>query len=363
MLAQGFTDHYKRLKKTGAKRASFFGFLAMLAPLGASTSVFAGKANLNSPTGTHGLIMVDKVGGFVRFFDPATDKELASFNPSDGPGAKPHELAISPDHKTAYVSVYGDGVYGNNPHPGHSIAIFDLVSQKMVGSIDLSPYIAPHGLQIDLHGTLYVACDLSRKVLVVDPQKRSIEAAIDVEGTGHWIALLPDRKKLYVANKTDRPFVSVVDVKARKMVGKVPMPGGMQGIVAAPDGKTVLVADSSAPYIHVISTANDTEIDKVQVEGEEKGLYKVFYTPDGKHVLTCQPDGQINIFDAANLHAPQHMLKSAGTALMGFAFTPDGKFALVGNHGQGTVTRIALTSATVVNTFAAGKGVETLAYY
>jgi DNA-binding beta-propeller fold protein YncE len=147
------------------------------------------------------------------------------------------------------------------------------------------------------------------------------------------------------------------------MVGKIPMPGGMQGIAAAPDGKIILVADSSEPYIHLISTANDTEIDKVQVEGQQKGLYKVFYTPDGKHVLTCQPDGNVNIFDAANLHAPQHVVKSAGTALMGFAFTADGKYALVGNHGQGTVTRIDLTSNSVVTTFAAGKGVETLAYY
>src|SRR6516164_5867376 len=64
--------------------------------------IWSANVNLNSSTGTHGLIMVDKVGGYVRFFDPATDKELASIDPSDGVGIKPHELAISPDHKTAY---------------------------------------------------------------------------------------------------------------------------------------------------------------------------------------------------------------------------------------------------------------------
>jgi YVTN family beta-propeller protein len=48
---------------------------------------------------------------------------------------------------------------------------------------------------------------------------------------------------------------------------------------------------------------------------------------------------------------------------MGFAFSADGKTALVGNHGQGTVSRIDLATATVTNTFPAGKGVETLAYY
>ncbi len=57
------------------------------------------------------------------------------------------------------------------------------------------------------------------------------------------------------------------------------------------------------------------------------------------------------------------MLKSAGTALMGFAFAADGKTALVGNHGEGTVTRFDLDSGTVLGTFPAGKGVETLAYF
>jgi DNA-binding beta-propeller fold protein YncE len=318
---------------------------------------------LNAPTGTNGLIMVDKVGGQVRFFDPKSDRELVSFPPAPEAGAKAHELAISPDHRTAYVTVYGDGVYGNNPHPGHTVAIVDLATRKMTSSIDIAPHQAPHGVQVDAKGNVYVACDLSRRVLILDPAKRAVVAAIDVEGTGHWIALLPDASKLYVANKNDKPFVSVVDVKARKMMGRIPMPHGAQGIVASPDGKTVLVADFSEPFIHVISTATDQEIDKVRVTGFDRGLYKIFFSPDGKRVLTALPTGQINIFDAADLRAPQKVLKSAGTALMGFAFAPDGKTALVGNHGEGTVTRFDLDSGTVLGTFPAGKGVETLAYF
>lgn len=335
----------------------------LLTLLVAATPALALAANLNSPTGTTGLIMVDKVGGQVRFFDPATDQELNAFAPDPQAGLKAHELAISPDHKTAYVTVYGDGVYGNNPHPGHSVAIIDLASRKMTGSIDIAPFQAPHGIQVDAAGHLYVACDLSRKVLILDPRNRRVVAAVDVEGTGHWLALLPDGSKLYVANKNDKPFVSVVDVKARKMVGRVSVPHGTQGITASPDGKTVLVADDSEPTLHVISTASDSVVDKITVTGVERGLYKVFYSPDGKRVLTALPSGQVNLFNASDLHAPQQVVKSAGTALMGFAFTADGKTALVGNHGQGTVSRIDLATATVTNTFPAGKGVETLAYY
>src|ERR1044072_8578294 len=119
--------------------------LGLVAALGAAVA-------LNAPTGTSGLIMVDKVGGQVRFFDPATDKELASFAPSPEAGSKAHEVAISPDHKTAYVTVYGDGVYGNNPHPGHDVAIVDLASRKITGSIDVASQQAAPGGQGEAKG-------------------------------------------------------------------------------------------------------------------------------------------------------------------------------------------------------------------
>jgi DNA-binding beta-propeller fold protein YncE len=117
-----------------------------LAGFAAVALVFAaGRVDPNNPTGTHGLIVIDKIGRHVRFFDPSTFKEISNLEV----GVAPHDVAISPDHKTAYIPVYGDGVYGRNPHPGHTIAIIDLASRQVAGTIDVSPYEAPHGIQID----------------------------------------------------------------------------------------------------------------------------------------------------------------------------------------------------------------------
>ena len=328
----------------------------------AIVAALAPAANLdfNNPTGTQGLIMIDKLGGFVRFFDPVSLKELSSFAIPEGP---PHELAISPDHKTAYVPVYGDGVYGRNPHPGHVIAIVDLVSKKMTGTIDVSPYIAPHGLQVDAKGTLYATCDLSRKFLVIDPKTRTITAAIDTEGTGHWIAVLPDGSKAYVANKNDRPFVSVIDIKARKMIGKVDMPNGTQGITVSPDGKQVLAVDYKDPKFMVIDTATDKIVDTVAVEQNRVGPFRVKYSPDGSKLVTCDSQaGLANIINTADLHGKQTVL-TVGKTPFGIAFSADSKTALVSNHGDGTISVIDLPSAKVVKTFKAGTGIETLAYY
>ena len=318
-------------------------------------------ADLNNPTGSHGLVLIDKRGAHVRFVDPSSYKELSNLEIGDAP----HDLAISPDHKTVYIPIYGDGVYGKNPHPGHTIAVIDLATRQVTATIDVSPYIAPHGIQVDSRGKLYVSCDLSRKLLVIDPKTRAIEAAIDTEGTGHWVAVLPDGSKAYVPNKNDKLFISVIDLKARKMIGRIPAPNGIQGIAESPDGKRVVASDLAEPTLLVIDTASDSVIDRVAVQGMTRGSFKPRYTPDGSKILVCsigQGQGQVNIINTADLHGKQQVLE-VGKNPMGFAFAPDGRTALVANDGDGTVTVIDLDQMKVVSSFKAGTGIETASYY
>jgi DNA-binding beta-propeller fold protein YncE len=325
----------------------------------AAVSIVAAASDPNNSTGTAGLIMIDKRGGYVRFFDPKTLKEISNLQLE----APPHELAISADHKTAYVPLYGDGVYGNNPNPGHKIVAIDLATRKVSKTIDVAPYQAPHGLQVDSNGLLYASCDLSRKFLVIDPKSGAIQAAIDTEGTGHWAAVLPDGSKAYVANKNDRMFVSVIDLKTRKMVGRVPMPKGTQGITSSPDGKHVIAIDFTDPKFYVIDTATDRIIDTVVVEKNTIGPFRARYSPDGATLITANHMNALaNIFDAKNLHAPQKTL-TVGQQAFGIAYSADGKTALVSNHGDGTVSVIDLVKKEVVRSFTAGTGIETLAYY
>ena len=332
---------------------------ALLIVLAAVASVIAATPDPNNPTGTAGLVMIDKRGGVVRFFDPATLKEISNLRTE----APPHELAISADHKTAYVPLYGDGVYGNNPNPGNKIVVIDLAARKISNTIDVSPYLAPHGLQVDNNGLLYASCDTSRKLLVIDPKSGKIQAAIDTDGTGHWAAVIPDGSKAYVANKNDRMFVSVIDLKARKMIGRVPMPKGTQGITASPDGKRVIAIDFTDPRFYVIDTATDKIIDTVAVDKNTIGPFRARYSPDGATLITVNHMNALaNIFDAKNLHAPQKTL-TVGPQAFGIAYSADGKTVLVSNHGDGTISVIDVVTSKVSRTFMAGTGVETLAYY
>ena len=48
---------------------------------------------------------------------------------------------------------------------------------------------------------------------------------------------------------------------------------------------------------------------------------------------------------------------------MGVAFHPDGRTALISNHGAGKVTIVDMEAAAPVREFELGVGVETLTFY
>jgi YVTN family beta-propeller protein len=331
--------------------------LALLALAALTAAALTAAGPTNHPTGTTGIFMVDKLGAHVRFFDPNGLTERSSLQlPTN-----PHDFAFSADRTKAYVPIYGPGIYGRNPDPKHHLYVIDLTKRAVAKVIDLSPYKSPHGIQIAPDGSVYVTAELDRKIIHVDPERGRILDAIDVEGSAHWMAMLPDGSKMYVANKNDKPFVTVVDLKTKRIVARVPMPKGTEGIAASPDGRVVVAMDHAAPVAVVIDAKTDQITDRITLQGQSGGAYKAFFSPDGKWLLTMV-NSMITVLDASNLKGVQQVLK-VGASPMGIGFSADGTTALIANHGDGTVSVLDLATARVTKTFKAGTGIETLAFY
>src|ERR1700759_1940621 len=125
---------------------------------------------------SHGMIAVDKMGGKVLFLDPTTYETEVVI---DGFPRTVHELLIVPESGLAYVPIFGDGIHGRNPNPQHHLCIFDLVKRAHVGTIDLRPYIAPHTLKLGPDGLIYITCENSAKVVVIDRTTHTVVDAID----------------------------------------------------------------------------------------------------------------------------------------------------------------------------------------
>src|SRR3569833_3141634 len=174
-----------------------------------------------------GMIAVDKIGTKILFLNPRT--YLIETVP-DGFQKTVHEFLVIPETGRAYVPIFGDGIHGRNPNPGHVLLVIDCLARKHIATIDLAPLSAPHTVRLGADGLIYITCENSAKVAVIDPKLNKVIDAIDSGSTnGHRLCIANDGKLLYTDNEEDAT-VSVIDLPARKLIGKIKTPQAIAGI-------------------------------------------------------------------------------------------------------------------------------------
>ena len=316
------------------------------------------SADPNFMTGQGGVIAVDKIANKILFLDPLTYDTVLTLG---GFAPRVHEVTVSPDRKTAFVPIYGDGKHGDNPNPGHLIAVFDLQARRHVGDISTAPYLAPHGLRWGPEGQLYCVCENSGVVLELDAASWDIRHVLEVgSNKAHRMEVLPDGSKLYTENEEDAS-ASVIDLRSRKRIGKLDTPSALAGIGLSPDGKTVILVDATKPQIFVVDTATDTITRTVELSGHAEPAQIARYSPDGKHlVVTSFEEPLATILDPA-LETQRRVRLGQGP--MNMAFHADGRTVLIANQGDGTICVVDLALAEVLRSVPVGQGVETLSFF
>src|SRR5436189_6440889 len=101
------------------------------------------------PNSSRGVIAVDKIGTKVLFLNPVSFETEVVL---DGFPRTVHELLVMPDTGLAYVPIFGDGIHGRNPNPGHLLCIIDVEKRAHVGDIDLTTHVAPQTLPLARDG-------------------------------------------------------------------------------------------------------------------------------------------------------------------------------------------------------------------
>ncbi len=309
-----------------------------------------------SKSAIRGLIAVDKMGGKVLFLNPesyATTDVLDDFEPL------PHELLVPPQCSTAYVPIYGDGIHGRNPNPGHLLSVVDLMTRRHVADIDLSPYVAPHGLQIGPDGLLYITCENSSVVALVDLAENRVVGAIETgSANSHRLAIAPDGRWLYTENEQDAS-ISVIDLPGRKLVRQVATPRPLAGLAISPDGKLLVAVDDEEPTLLLIDSSSFTVVKTVPLKGVPEPAQIARYSPDGQTLLvTSLRSATATLIDSK---FSRQTTLAVGKQPMDGAFH-DGEL-FVACQGDGSIHVIDLATLRVSHRFEAGVGCETLAIF
>jgi DNA-binding beta-propeller fold protein YncE len=287
------------------------------------------------------------MGGKILFIDPDTCETLVTL---DGFPRTVHELLVVPETGLAYVPIFGDGIHGRNPNPGHILCIIDLHKRAHVGDIDLRPYIAPHTLKLGPDGLIYITCENSAVVAVIDRTSHKMVDAIASGSTnGHRLIISPDGSRLYTENEEDAT-ISVIDLPRRKLLGKIATPRPLAGIAISKDGRTLVA---------VVDTQSERVTREIRLEGVPKPAQIARYAPDWSLLaVSSLNSGTVSLLD------PSFQTQAAievGSQPMDMAFR-DGEL-WVGCQGDGTIHVIDVPSRRHKHSFKAGTGCESLGFY
>ncbi len=279
-------------------------------------------------------------------------------------GPDPHEVVVSSDGKTAYVSNTGGG-------RSYEINVIDLIAQKPLPNIDTRPLIGPHGLMFS-GGKVWFSAEGAKAVGRFDPATDKLDWCI---GTGqertHMVYVAADEKKVYTTNVS----AGTVSILADTLLPPPPFPGaqarrdwiqtvvqvsrGSEGFDVTPDGKQLWTASADDGTISAVDLVSKKLA--FIIDAKVLGANRLKFTPDGKRALVSSlRTGDFFVFDVASRKEIKRLNLGKGGA--GIEVDPDGSRAFVGCTADNYVAVIDLKKLEVIGHIDAGPGPDGLAW-
>lgn len=325
------------------------------------------------------LLILSKEAQTLAIVDPTTLRVVARVPV----GEDPHEVVVSRDGRTAYVSNYGFGAY-------HTLAVIDLIHQKPLPTIDLGALRGPHGLDF-AQGKVWFTAEAAKAIGSYDPASGKVDW---VMGTGqnrtHMIHVFPDAKRILTTNvnsgtvtildKVDHPAGMPPGVTSGPPSGAmggssrppgplpippggdwnetvVPVGRGSEGFDVAPSGKEAWIANAQDGTISIIDLG--TKQVSETLAANVPGANRLKFTPDGKRALvSAGPD--LVILDAATHKEVKRLALGHGSG--GVLIQPDGARAYISFSPDNFVAVIDLKTLSMVGRIEAGDNPDGLAW-
>lgn len=302
------------------------------------------------PVGPGTLLVVSQRDATVTFLDPLTGRTRATVatDPS------PHEVAVSPDGRTAAVANYG---LPFGPAHGGTVTILDVVAGTKRRTVDVGAGSAPHGLVWLDDRRLLCTTETAEAVVEIDAAGGHVTRTLrTAQGGTHMIAAAGNRA--YTANAlsgTVTAFDLTTGAKLRdRAVGRWP-----EGITVSPDGQRLWVGNRTDNTVTVLAADDLSVLAERPVPGTP---LRLAFSPDGKTVAVVPIEsGELALFDARTMTERKRVTLSGGRFVFdapvprapatGVAFSPDSRTAYCAMHFSKAVAVVDVASGTVTGKY------------
>lgn len=296
------------------------------------------------------LLVLNKNDNTLSFVDADALKVVKTIPVGEGS----HELAVSADGKLAYAPNYATKTHG------HSLSVIDVVAQKEIRRVELSPLLRPHGVE-ERDGKVYFISELTRTVARYDYASDTLNW---ITGTGqdggHMVVLTPDGKWIYTANRSSNT-VSAIEIGETGSPGKIfqiATGSRPEGIDISPDGKELWVGNTGDGSIDIIDVSSNRIKQRLTVG---KVPIRIKFTPDGKRVLVSDNGAaELLVIDAQKREVIKR-LKAEGSPV-GLLVTPDGKRAFIARSGANLISVVDLGTLDFVGDIRTGNNPDGMAW-
>ncbi len=267
-------------------------------------------------------------------------------------GPDPHEVAVSADGRTAYVSNPGYGAF-------HRIDEIDLDTGQAKSPIDTAPLLGPHGLAF-AQDRLWFTAQGSKAVARLDTRTRVVDWTMGTgQDTTHLLHASTDGQHAYASNSGSgtislfarqqvpptMPPTGVLPVGTQPRMDwvhtVVPTGPGTEGMDVSPDERELWTVGPDGT-LYVIDLAAKRVI--AEIASGLNGAHRLAFTPDGGQVMVVSvKTGALVVFDAATRKPIKRLHTGRGA---GIYMDKVGHRAFVSCTPDGFVAVIDLTTLT-----------------
>jgi YVTN family beta-propeller protein len=261
---------------------------------------------------------------------PSAMTRASAVREADGGGGGHNGGAAAPATRDVPRSVLELARYSPESLPGEERR------EKVRASLQVD-YKTPVNLAFTPDGSeVYVACESSGTVVVVDAERRQRVAEITVGGHAHDVAFAPSGRWAYVSNRLD-DSVSVIDVNARQVVRTIPVGDEPHGLLTDRTGRTLFVANTADDSVSVIDIESGEERRRLAASRDP---WSIALSPDGGRLLVTnalsrfvgfrKPSmSEVTVVGASDDRIDDRWVVPGSNLLMGVDWHPSGEFALV----------------------------------